>query len=78
LEQIQADECIKPKPVRAVVVGQQETGEDKQAGEATDDQVRFRKIPFFGFDWFKLVAVKISILAPLAAFSNWTIPNFMA
>ena len=41
LQQVETNERSEPKPIRAVVVREQQADEDKRAGEPADDQVPF-------------------------------------
>jgi hypothetical protein len=44
LQQVKADEGGKPKPVRAMVVRQDEAQEDERAGKPSDDHLHFHNI----------------------------------
>ena len=41
LQQVKAHKRREPEPVRAVVMREQQAGEDKRAGEPADDQLQF-------------------------------------
>ena len=41
LQQVEADKGRDPEPVRAVVVRQQQAGQDEDAGEPADDEFHF-------------------------------------
>ena len=44
LEQIEAHKSREPKPVRAVVVGQDKAQKDERAGKPADKEMHFHKV----------------------------------